>query len=190
MTHINEFIEKYKVVNFHSYLKEDATIEYWQELVVIYEIDKLNFQSYPEVLIIPLSPELNGSVSPFSRFTFDVFCKKQIKILEIKNQFKPKEVDVGNSEYQHQDYFKGNAFEIWQKMYDDFKIDNPKESVDLDFMYAIMKDKGLIHKTIGLIDMQTWINKYYSIELSKLRFTDIKQKSNKNRLIIFESITE
>lgn len=185
----NEFIEKYKVDNFDSYLKEDATVEYWQELIVIYEIDKLNFQDYPYVFLRTSDPRLNSSPSPFSMFTFSEFCKNQIKIIEIRNQFKPKEVEVSISEYQHQDYFKGNSFEIWQKMYEDFKIDNPKESVDLDFMYAIMKDKGLIHKTIGLIDMQTWINKNYPIELSKLRFTNINQKSNRNRMIIFESIT-
>jgi len=81
----NEFIEKYKVDNFDSYLKEDATVEYWQELIVIYEIDKLNFQDYPYVFLRTSDPRLNSSPSPFSMFTFSEFCKNQIKIIDINS---------------------------------------------------------------------------------------------------------
>ena len=190
MTHINEFIEKYKADNFDSYLKDYATIEYWQNLIVTYELDKLNFQSYPEVLIIPFSLELKENNNALG-VHFDGYCKKQIKILEIKNQYKPKEVPVSVSEYEHQGYFKGNAFEIWQEMYKRFKIEkSTKESVDLDFMYAVMSKKGLIHETVGLNDMRDWVSRVYEMDLSKLRYTDINQKANNKRMSIYQSITE
>jgi hypothetical protein len=104
---VKEFKEKYKVDNFGSYIKEGATVEYWQELIVNYEIDKLNFQSYPEALLVGFDTELNGTISPFHWFNFSQFCKQQIKILEIKNQYNAKEVEAPTEpKYKTRNLFK------------------------------------------------------------------------------------
>lgn len=80
---VNEFIEKYKSENFSSYLKENATIDYWNDLIKTFKIERLNFV-FPDTLVLNPRNVLNENGSPFN-VQFDGFCERQIKILEIEN---------------------------------------------------------------------------------------------------------
>lgn len=80
---VNEFIEKYKSENFSIYLKEDATIDYWNDLIKTFKIERLNFV-FPDTLVLNPRNVLNENGSPFN-VQFDGFCQRQIKILEIEN---------------------------------------------------------------------------------------------------------
>ncbi|MWB94016.1 hypothetical protein GON26_06555 [Flavobacterium sp. GA093] len=86
---INEFIGKYKSDNFSSYIKENATIDYWNDLIKTYKLEKLNFTSI-ELLALSLNSELleNGNLLGVR---FDGFCERQIKKIEIENQYQPKQ---------------------------------------------------------------------------------------------------
>jgi hypothetical protein len=82
---VNEFIEKYKSENFKSYLKEDATIDYWNDLIKTFKIERLNFV-FPDTLLLNPKNVLNENGNPFN-VQFDGFCERQIKIFEIENYY-------------------------------------------------------------------------------------------------------
>ena len=87
----------------------------------------------------------------------------------------------------HNYIFKGNAFEIWQSMFDKFKITESKRT-DIDFMFEVMKYNNLIYDNIKYVDIQNWINNVYEISFDKIKFTNHKAKSNDKRLIIYNDI--
>ena len=73
-------------------------------------------------------------------------------LTEIKPQ-EPKAIEKEKVEIKpqkHTDYFKDNAFEIWERLFENFNIDKTKRT-DLRFMYEIMKHNGQIHKTDQII---------------------------------------
>ncbi|MFV5692053.1 hypothetical protein ACM55K_08515 [Flavobacterium sp. LT1R49] len=87
----------------------------------------------------------------------------------------------------HNDYFKGNAIEIWQSMFNEFKI-TKSQRTDIDFMFQVMKYNNLIHKHIGFVDIQDWINKEYDINFDKIKYTNPNSKSNVKRMSTYNLI--
>jgi len=83
--------------------------------------------------------------------------------------------------------FKDNAFDVWQNMFEKFKI-TKKKRTDIDFMFEVMKYHKLIHENIGYIDITNWINKVYGISFDKIKYTNHKANSNDKRLIIYNEI--
>lgn len=76
-----KFIEKYKSDNFESYLKEGASISYWNNLIKTYEIERLYFTGL-DLISLKLNNELKeGKV--ITGASFDGFCERQIRIIEI-----------------------------------------------------------------------------------------------------------
>lgn len=51
----------------------------------------------------------------------------------------------------HSAIFQSNAFEVWQSMFNDFKI-NERSRTDVKFMFEEMKKEGLIHNTVSQIN--------------------------------------
>ena len=76
----NQFIEKYNGSNFEGYIKENATIDYWNELIKIYKIDKLSLSDYDSFRVRFIC------VHKESGIPFDRYCERQIKILEIQSE--------------------------------------------------------------------------------------------------------
>ena len=76
----NQIIEKYNGSNFEGYIKENATIDYWNELIKIYKIDKLSLSDYDSFLVRFIC------VHKESGIPFDGYCERQIKILEIQSE--------------------------------------------------------------------------------------------------------
>jgi len=87
----------------------------------------------------------------------------------------------------HNNIFKDNAFEVWQSMFEKFKITESNRT-DIDFMFEVMKYHNLIYDNIKYVDIQNWINSVYEISFDKIKFTDHKAKSNDKRLIIYNDI--
>lgn len=109
--------------------------------------------------------------------------------VEIKPQ-ESKTIEVEKVEIKpqkHTDYFKDNAFEIWERLFENFNIDKTKRT-DLRFMYEIMKHNGQIHKTVTVKSITDWINETYDFGIDKLQYTNIKSKSNENRMSIYNLI--
>ena len=110
-----------------------------------------------------------------------------------KDEIKPQEsktIEVEKVEIKpqkHTDYFKDNAFEIWERLFENFNIDKTKRT-DLRFMYEIMKHNGQIHKTVTVKSITDWINETYDFGIDKLQYTNIKSKSNENRMSIYNLI--
>ncbi|WP_297868940.1 hypothetical protein [uncultured Flavobacterium sp.] len=110
-------------------------------------------------------------------------------LTEIKPQ-EPKAIEKEKVEIKpqkHTDYFKDNAFEIWERLFENFNIDKTKRT-DLRFMYEIMKHNGQIHKTVTVKSITDWINETYDFGIDKLQYTNIKSKSNENRMSIYNLI--
>ena len=110
--------------------------------------------------------------------------------LETKEPQEPKAIEKEKVEIkpqEHTDYFKDNAFEIWERLFENFNIDKTKRT-DLRFMYEIMKHKGQIHKTVTVKSITDWINETYDFGIDKLQYTNIKSKSNENRMSIYNLI--
>jgi hypothetical protein len=92
----------------------------------------------------------------------------------------------------HNDVFKDNAFEVWQSMFDEFKITESSYNTDLDFMFSVMQHQEnnfLIHRGITKIRMLEWINEEHQMTFSKIQYTNHKIQSNKSRLSVFNLIT-
>jgi len=87
---VNEFIEKYKRDNFDSYFKENATVDYWNDLIKTYKLEKLKFV-FPESMQLTLNPLLKEGNDMFWGKEFDGFCERQIEKLEIEKQYKPQQ---------------------------------------------------------------------------------------------------
>ncbi|WP_026724297.1 hypothetical protein [Flavobacterium sasangense] len=114
---------------------------------------------------------------------------KQPQQIEIKPQ-ESKTIEAEKVEIkpqEHTDYFKDNAFEIWERLFENFNIDKTKRT-DLRFMYEIMKHNGQIHKTVTVKSITDWINETYDFGIDKLQYTNIKSKSNENRMSIYNLI--
>ncbi|MGG7036272.1 MAG: hypothetical protein ACI7YS_13905 [Flavobacterium sp.] len=118
--------------------------------------------------------------------------KEQLKIDKLKNQQNPPQPtetskpDEGKKEL-HNHIFKDNAFEFWERLFENFNINETKRT-DLRFMYEIMKYKGQIHKTVTVKNITDWINDTYQFSIEKLQYTSIKSKSNGNRMSIYNLI--
>ena len=89
----------------------------------------------------------------------------------------------------HNRIFVGNYFEVWQSMFEKFKI-NKRKRTDIDFMFEVMKYNNQIHSNIGYRDIQDWINEEYEIAFEKIKYTNHKATSNEKRLIIYNEIIQ
>lgn len=118
--------------------------------------------------------------------------KEQLKIDRLKSkknepqQNESSIIDEVKNEL-HNDYFKDNAFNIWERLFENFNINETKRT-DLRFMYEIMKYNGQIHKTVTVKNITDWINETYDFSIDKLQYTSIKSKSNENRMSIYNLI--
>lgn len=137
---VDEFIEKYKSDNFESYLKENATKDYWNDLIKTFKIDKLNFV-FPDTLLLNLNNVLNENFNPFN-VQFDGFCERQIKILEIKNQYQSIKNDVSYiDEVEKEQFFAEIVFEKGLYYYNDAnKVRIQKKYKDLENNFETKKD--------------------------------------------------
>lgn len=118
--------------------------------------------------------------------------KEQLKIDRLKSkknepqQNESSIIDEVKKEL-HNDYFKDNAFNIWERLFENFKINETKRT-DLRFMYEIMKYNGQIHKTVTVKNITDWINETYDFSIDKLQYTSLRSKSNENRMSIYNLI--
>lgn len=82
------------------------------------------------------------------------------------NEIKPKSLNTDEVKIKHTHIFNNNAFEVWQSMYDSFKINESSRS-DVKFMYEEMKKDGLIFKTVNQKTFLDWISETYQIIIQK-----------------------
>ena len=67
----------------------------------------------------------------------------------------------------HNHIFKGNAFEVWQSMFDSFQITESSRT-DVKFMFEEMKKDGLIHNTVNQKTFLDWLSEPpYQITVQK-----------------------
>lgn len=66
----------------------------------------------------------------------------------------------------HNHIFKGNAFEVWQSMFDSFQI-TERSRTDVKFMFEEMKKDGFIHNTVNQKTFLDWISETYEITIEK-----------------------
>lgn len=66
----------------------------------------------------------------------------------------------------HTHIFKGNAFEIWQTMFDSFQITESSRT-NVKFMFEEMKKDNLIHNTVNQKTFLNWISETYQITVEK-----------------------
>lgn len=128
---------------------------------------------------------------------FDKLSFKQQKQFEayksflLNKQKAPEQTEINKpDEFKnelHNHIFKGNAFEFWQKLFENFNINETKRT-DLRFMYEVMKYNGQIHETVTVTNITDWINDTYEFSIEKLQYTNIKSKSNQNRMSIYNLI--
>ena len=127
--------------------------------------------------------------------------KKQIDILDsylnfLKNKLneqpqqkketsKPDEA----TKEKHSKIFVENAFDIWEQMFESFKINKTKRT-DLSFMYEVMLYDKLIHKTVSKKNIEDWINETYQFEIDKIHYTDIKTRANEKRMATYNLLKQ
>lgn len=192
----NEFIENKTQKALNGFFKS-CPEKYIDELKVFY-FDKApnEILSYKQ---IAKSCPINFYIDNIEKIGFASGVINAIDLMNIENpslfekfyEATPQQTEtVKNDEVKkelHNDYFKDNAFEIWERLFENFNIDKTKRT-DLRFMYEIMKHNGQIHKTITVKNITDWINETYDFGIDKLQYTSIKSKSNENRMSIYKLI--
>jgi hypothetical protein len=74
--------------------------------------------------------------------------------------------DIDDIKELHTHIFKGNAFEVWQAMFDSFQIIESSRT-DVKFMFEEMKKDNLIHNTVSQTSFLNWISDTYQITVEK-----------------------
>lgn len=165
-----EFIEKYRVSNFEIYLKDDATIEYWQNLIIEFTKDK-NELNNTDIFFYRELKRPNETVFGIS---FGNFCREQIELIKLKKSFKTVEY---NSE--HLNIFAPFGFEIFNEMFEKYNISG-EENETLNFLYTVMVyDNDLIK--VKAASLKNWLNKKYNTQISRIRETVYSSKANEDR---------
>ncbi len=117
--------------------------------------------------------------------------KRIVKLLEQIELGTPQQPDKNKTDEVkkelHSHIFKGNAYDIWQSMFEEFKVTESSRT-DLRFMYEVMKYNKQIHDTVTVKNITDWINEVYEFKIDKLHFTPIKSKSNNKRMKIYNLI--
>ncbi len=190
---LTEFIEKYRVSNFETYLKDDASIEYWQNLIIEFTKDK-NELNNTDIFFYRELKRPNETVFGIS---FGNFCREQIELIEIKNKFNLIAPIVTEYNNEHLNIFSPLGFELFDKMFKEFT--ESKEfriqltslrSEDLNFMFAVLKKNNFIHKTTGNKDFLVWLNEHYKTDFQKIGtyFLNGDFTNNNSRFRIYNEI--
>jgi hypothetical protein len=169
---LTEFIEKYRVSNFETYLKDDASIEYWQNLIIEFTKDFAPLKSNIQILSNPALKRPNENIFAIS---FGKFCQEQIEQIELKKSFKTT-VEYSN---EHLNIFAPFGFEIFNEMFEKYDISG-EENETLNFLYSVMSyDNDLIK--VKASTLKNWLNKKYNTQISRIRETVYSSKANKDR---------
>ena len=166
-----------------------VTVDNWSELKDIFFSQRMETYNSSYTLNEKIKLELETLEKlPINKTDYKILKERYQKYLTNiePQQQKNNEPDEVKKEL-HNNIFKGNAFEIWQSMFDKFKITESKRT-DIDFMFEVMKYNNLIYDNIKYVDIQNWINNVYEISFDKIKFTNHKAKSNDKRLIIYNDI--
>lgn len=166
-----------------------VTVDNWSELKDIFFSQRMEMYNSSYTLNEKIKLELETLEKlPINKTDYKILKERYQKYLTNiePQQQKNNEPDEVKKEL-HNNIFKGNAFEIWQSMFDKFKITESKRT-DIDFMFEVMKYNNLIYDNIKYVDIQNWINNVYEISFDKIKFTNHKAKSNDKRLIIYNDI--
>jgi len=166
-----------------------VTVDNWSELKDIFFSQRMETYNSSYTLNEKIKLELETLEKlPINKTDYKILKERYQKYLTNiePQQQKNNEPDEVKKEL-HNNIFKGNAFEIWQSMFEKFKITESKRT-DIDFMFEVMKYNNLIYDNIKYVDIQNWINNVYEISFDKIKFTNHKAKSNDKRLIIYNDI--
>ena len=165
------------------------TIDNWSELKDIFFSQRMETYNscYTPNEKIKLELEALEKL-PINKTDYKILKERYQKYL---TNIKPQQLqDIKPDEIKkelHNNIFKDNAFEVWQSMFEKFKITESNRT-DIDFMFEVMKYHNLIYDNIKYVDIQNWINNVYEISFDKIKFTNHKAKSNDKRLIIYNDI--
>lgn len=79
----------------------------------------------------------------------------------------------------HNNIFIGNAFEIWESMFNSFEITESSRT-DIRFMFDTMQNDTLIHREISQKNILDWITLTYEFTIEKPQFKDFRNDSLRN----------
>lgn len=131
----NEFIEKYNSDNFESYVIENATIDYWNDLIKTYKIERLNLSSIT-IMMFAFNHEIKEGKNLLGK-EFDGFCERQIEILKIENLYKPQQIKPSKiTDIQKDQIFAEMVFEKGLYYFSDThksKIQQAYKNLENDF---------------------------------------------------------
>ncbi|HRO09827.1 MAG: hypothetical protein IT246_09165 [Bacteroidia bacterium] len=146
--HISE--AESKVIDFER-------IEYFERLLDIVKgtINKSLANEYLEQKRVELIPKLNQ---------YKEHIQKKLQTLPPQQPEAGKPNEVKKELYNH--IFKGNAFEVWESMFDSFQI-KENSRTDVKFIFEEMKKDGLIHNTVNQKSFLDWILEKHDIVIEK-----------------------
>lgn len=170
---LTEFIEKYRVSNFETYLKDDASIEYWQNLIIEFTKDFAPLKSNIQILLNPALKRPNENIFAIS---FGKFCNEQIELIELKKSFKP----TVQYNKEHLNIFAPFGFEIFNEMFEKYNIKG-QENADLNFLYTVMIFDNNLIKVEKSATLTKWVNREYKTEISRIRETVYSSVANDHR---------
>lgn len=140
--------------------------------------------------------EIFGNYNPYDLiFSFVESTKKEILKFfpEIYKLEQPQQIETIKidevAREMHPKIFVKNAFDIWEQMFECFKINKTKRT-DLSFMYEVMLYDKLIHETVSKKNIEGWINETYKFEIDKIHYTNIKSSANEKRMTTYNLLKQ
>lgn len=157
---LKDFIEEF---NFALvFLEDEILINIRKEIKQKSESELNEIRNNEATIYVPLQC-VNTSLT-------DYLCIKDIDYIKkcfnsyVKFSQQPEAVKLGEVKKElHNHIFKGNSFEVWQSMFDEFGI-NESSRTDVKFMFEEMKKQGegLIHNTVNQTTFLDWIRETYN----------------------------
>jgi len=89
--------------------------------------------------------------------SFEKAYTTELKPFKIKNQINEQSNNDEVKKEMHNHIFKGNAFEVFQSMFNSFKITKSSRT-DVKFIFEEMKKDKLIHNTVNQTTFLNWLS--------------------------------
>lgn len=148
------------------------------------ELSQLNAEYFPANLNRITENKIYGQLY-FSEVQYIEHSLKKAKesVLNMSKKVSNETRDEGpiigsRVENLHPEIFKGNAFEVWQSMFEAFGVKETSRT-DIRFMIDWMKKDGLIYKGVTYTRILDWINDKYELSIGKLPYKDFKKDTKR-----------
>ena len=141
-------------------------------------LTKRNLNRLQEIIVEAYSSSYRDTIKALVKRYDDVYDQINKPFKESQPEKQQPETRKPN---KHSHIFIGNAFDVWQYMFDFFGVKSSSRR-DFKFMFDIMKYDKLIQDTVNQTAMFKWVDTTYGIIIEKINPNDFKKDTKRMRV--------